>query len=455
MAKLLKENETFKRHYKELSDSIKTTRAKTIEHTTSLIAQNAEFKAQLQEKRFAIATLKNKLRKLTGNSVNTKFAKSSILRKPVLQPHRNQSVVRQPTAFKSERPRILKPRFASQVEDVNNDLSKPVTTHYLLKERESAVVKPHHMNSRPSVIPSAKSQSTTNGSKPKPRSNTQTSRNWLASKNSFVTTKTVPIAAHSRNSRKFSDSKHFVCLTCQKCVFNANHDHCVTKFLNEVNSRAKVSSHKTTKRYKPVEQMSFAMKPERQISTGHRFSIKKNSSVHEKTMTPRSCLSWKPTGRIFKTIGLRWVPTGKIFAFSTSKVDSEPTHGSIVDIPHIQACKQTLGLSAGTSFNGQKQQRIDITVDALYNEKQENLRVWLLKFLISKKPVPEWPRSSMFKRRLIAADQASVFMEMMSVHISSGLVLYQMTSDHNRSELGIQDHSNEPSSSKLVPKVVP
>ncbi|GKB69180.1 hypothetical protein Tco_0930592, partial [Tanacetum coccineum] len=61
----------------------------------------------------------------------------------------------------------------------------------------------------------------------------------------------------------------------------------------------------------------------------------------------------------------------------------------------------------------------------------------------------------MFKRRLIAADQASVFMAMTSVHISSGLVLHQMTSDHNRSELGIQDHSNEPSSSKLVPKVVP
>ncbi|GJT59518.1 hypothetical protein Tco_1003051 [Tanacetum coccineum] len=53
------------------------------------------------------------------------------------------------------------------------------------------------------------------------------------------------------------------------------------------------------------------------------------------------------------------------------------------------------------------------------------------------------------------ADQASVFMVMTSVHISSGLVLHQMTYDHNRSELGIQDHSNEPSSSKLVLKVVP
>ncbi|GJW14593.1 hypothetical protein Tco_0018726 [Tanacetum coccineum] len=47
VAKLLKENETLKRHYKEFFDSIKTISAKTIEHTTSLIAQNAEFKAQL------------------------------------------------------------------------------------------------------------------------------------------------------------------------------------------------------------------------------------------------------------------------------------------------------------------------------------------------------------------------------------------------------------------------
>ncbi|GJX83526.1 hypothetical protein Tco_0333007 [Tanacetum coccineum] len=326
VAKLLKENETLKRHYKELFDSIKTTRAKTIEHTTSLIAKNDEFKAQLQEKGFAIAALK--------------------MRKPVLQPHRNQSVVRQPTAFKSERPRISKPRVASQV-DVNNDLSKPVTTHYLPKERESAIVKPHHMiapsssryssndmvhnhyleeakkktqesgrNSRPSVMPSAKSQSTAN--------------------------------EHSRNSRNFFDSKHFVCSTCQKCVFNANHDSCVTKFLNEVNSRAKVPSNKTTNRNKPVEQTSFAKKPERQIPKGHRFSIKKTSVVHEKTITPRSCLRWKPTGKIFKTVGLRWVPTRKIFTSSTTKVDSEPPNSSNEDITNPYECKQTLNVSACT-----------------------------------------------------------------------------------------------------------
>ncbi|GJS67136.1 hypothetical protein Tco_0681700 [Tanacetum coccineum] len=58
VAKLLKENKTLESHYKELSDSIKTTRAKTIKYITSLIAKNAEFKAQLQEKGFAFTALK-------------------------------------------------------------------------------------------------------------------------------------------------------------------------------------------------------------------------------------------------------------------------------------------------------------------------------------------------------------------------------------------------------------
>nr|GEX96614.1 hypothetical protein [Tanacetum cinerariifolium]GEY82100.1 hypothetical protein [Tanacetum cinerariifolium]GEY87591.1 hypothetical protein [Tanacetum cinerariifolium] len=95
--------------YKDLSDSIKKTSVQTKDHADSLIVQlncksvkNADLKAQIQEKVFANVALKNKLRKLKGNSVDTKFAKPSILGKPVLQPPRNQSVVRQPNAFKFE-----------------------------------------------------------------------------------------------------------------------------------------------------------------------------------------------------------------------------------------------------------------------------------------------------------------------------------------------------------------
>ncbi|GKC93165.1 hypothetical protein Tco_1158607, partial [Tanacetum coccineum] len=139
-------------------------------------------------------SLKNELRKITSNSVNTKFAKPSILGKPILHQHRNHSVSRQTTAFKSERPRFSKRWFASQV-DVNNNLTKLVTPHYFPNRRESTVAKPHHMiapsssrynsndivhnhyleeakkrtqekdrNSDHSVMPSATSQSTTSKS---------------------------------------------------------------------------------------------------------------------------------------------------------------------------------------------------------------------------------------------------------------------------------------------------
>nr|GEU78310.1 integrase, catalytic region, zinc finger, CCHC-type, peptidase aspartic, catalytic [Tanacetum cinerariifolium] len=143
--------------------------------------------------------------------------------------NRNQSVVRQPTAFKSERPRISKPRCDSQV-DVHNDLSKPVTAHYLLKEKEAAAAKPHHM---------------------------------IASSNCRIS---------SKNMTRSSSND-------MKCVFSANHDSCVTKFLKEVNSRAKVPSNKTTNRNKTMKQISVPSRQERQIPTGHRQDSYVTTSV--------------------------------------------------------------------------------------------------------------------------------------------------------------------------------
>ncbi|GJX51257.1 hypothetical protein Tco_0278102 [Tanacetum coccineum] len=149
-------------------------RSKPIKQTTSLLAKNADLKAQIQEKVFAIAALKNDLRKLKGNRLKCK-----------------------------------KQRFASQV-DVNKNLSKPVTQHYLPKKTESAFAKLDHMiassssrnssknmprfssndmvhnhyldvakkktqergrNSKISVMPTARFQSTADDSKPKPRNN--------------------------------------------------------------------------------------------------------------------------------------------------------------------------------------------------------------------------------------------------------------------------------------------
>ncbi|GJX95290.1 hypothetical protein Tco_0351088 [Tanacetum coccineum] len=90
VAKLLSKNENLSKEREHLKlifndqfDSIKKTCVRSKEHSDSLIAQinaksveNSDLNAQLQEKVFAIATLKNELRKLKGKTiVNTAVSK--------------------------------------------------------------------------------------------------------------------------------------------------------------------------------------------------------------------------------------------------------------------------------------------------------------------------------------------------------------------------------------------
>ncbi|GKD02844.1 hypothetical protein Tco_1177818, partial [Tanacetum coccineum] len=217
------------------------------------------------------------------------------------------------------------PRFSS------NDM---VYNHYLDEARKKT--QERDRNSKTSVMPSARFQSTDDDSKPKPRSTNHLTRSLPIPNTLFV--------------------QHV------KSVFNANHDACITKLLKEVNSQATVKSYKTRNSNKPIEQKSHTQKPSRQIFTGYRFSSNKSSDVYEKT-SPRSCLWWKPTGRIFDIVGLRWIPTRKLLDSCTGNVDSEPQHGFNVDISKIHKCKQTLDLSAGTSINVQKKQSINLSAE--------------------------------------------------------------------------------------------
>ncbi|GJT82131.1 hypothetical protein Tco_1056473 [Tanacetum coccineum] len=119
-------------------------------------------------------------------------------------------------------------------------------------------------------------------------------------------------------------------------------------------SSVRIQSIRQENSHQPIDQKNHTQKPGRQIFTGHRFSLNKTSAVYEKT-SPRSDLRWKPT-----------------------------------DILNIHECKQTLDVSAGTSINVQKEQSLDLSACTLCNVNKENLRVWLLKKLISQKPLSKW-----------------------------------------------------------------
>ncbi|GJZ07114.1 hypothetical protein Tco_0540907 [Tanacetum coccineum] len=336
-----------------------------------------DLKAQMQDKNIAISELKKLIEMFKRKGVDTNFEQPSILGKPPVQSIRNQPVVRQPTAYKSERYQCPQQRFASQV-DVSNKLTKPATPHSWHQMKESSLAKPNDL-----IAPGPSRNCPKHVSHQSPREK--------VGSNDMVHNYYLEKAKISAQLQKNKD----------------------------VNGKPSMID--------PARLPNTAnviKKPERQIPRGHRFSNKKTTTVPEKTMNPRSCLKWKPTGRIFSNVHLRWIPTGKLLNSCTGKVDSEPAHGLIIDIPRIHACKQTLGLSAVTSAEWFTKDGAT-SIGVLLNNKHFR------------------PRSSMFTRRLIAADQASVFMAMTFEQRSSSLVLHQMTSDHNRSELGIQDHSNE------------
>ncbi|GJV22435.1 hypothetical protein Tco_1371455 [Tanacetum coccineum] len=309
-----------------------------------------DLKAQMQDKNIAISELKKLIENCKGKSVETQFNKPSVVRQPNAQRIPKPSVLGKPTPFSnSPEMRSFQTKQSVNKTNVSDGLFKQVTqqnlpqirkqavrntnviapgpsrncpkhvshqsprekvgsndmvhNYYLEKAKKSAQLqKDKDVNGKPSMIDPARLPNTANGCKPKPR-------NWQASMSSRVSNKDVHLGEHWKQKPflKFNDLQ---CLTYKKCLYSANHDECVLEYLSRLNLRASAQnkdakSHKTTKRYMPVEKSSASKKPERQIPIRHRFSNKKTTTVLEKTMNLRSCLRWQLIGRILKTVGLR------------------------------------------------------------------------------------------------------------------------------------------------------
>ncbi|GJX34967.1 hypothetical protein Tco_0246524 [Tanacetum coccineum] len=190
---------------------------------------------------------------------------------------------------------VLQREKAVEQKYFSNDLRMSYTPEKNLyskerKLRREQIQKDQALNSKPSMLKSTRLPNTVNGSKLKPRNSYQQPRNWPPSMSSCVSNKIVNIAEPPRNSKPFLNSKNLACPTCKKCIYTTNHDACILQYLSDVNSLA--STQKTD-------------------SLGHRFSTNKTSAMYMKTTPPRSGLTWKPTGRIFTSVGLRWIPMEK------------------------------------------------------------------------------------------------------------------------------------------------
>nr|GFA04553.1 hypothetical protein [Tanacetum cinerariifolium] len=97
-----------------------------------------DLKAQLQDKGIVISELKKLIEKLKGKSVDTKFEKSSVIRQPNAFKSQRPPVLGKPTTFSNSfiRKDFSKSKSVTQ-NNVSNDFSKPVTEQTLPSNKKS------------------------------------------------------------------------------------------------------------------------------------------------------------------------------------------------------------------------------------------------------------------------------------------------------------------------------
>ncbi|GJV93935.1 retrovirus-related pol polyprotein from transposon TNT 1-94 [Tanacetum coccineum] len=251
--------------------------ARLEKHSISLEIALQECQVQLKNDTVCKEKASNVFRK-ERKSVDTKFDKPSVVRQPNSQRIPKPSVLGKSAPFLDslERKYFGKKKSVSKTNE-SEGLSKPVTPQNLPQTatqavRNTNVITPGmyriassttqtrapqltqtSRNTNPRVSTSTGVAHKTNVSRSQPRSNQM--KDKVVPNTSHVKFKKTEVEEHPRISSISNQTKsvtacndsinsrtsnvNAVCATCGKCVFNSNHDACVSKFLNDVNARTK------------------------------------------------------------------------------------------------------------------------------------------------------------------------------------------------------------------------
>ncbi|GKE53436.1 hypothetical protein Tco_1488592, partial [Tanacetum coccineum] len=281
-----------------------------------------DLKAQLQDKNIAISELKKLIEKCKGKYVDTKFDKPSVVRQPNAQKIPKPSILGKPAPFSDS---IERKYFANKKSVLKTNesegLSKPITPQNLPQTATQAVRNTNVIKPDMYRIASSKTQT-------RAPQLTQTSRNTnpRVSTSIGVAHRTNEVEYHPRISRISNQTKsvttcndslnsrtsnvNAVCATCGKCVFNSNHDACVSKFLNDMNARTK----------KPKVVPISSRKPKSQANKSVATPYKKTVASESTTTNSKSYyrMLYKKTSKAWKwwiaqqcPSAYTWVPKTK------------------------------------------------------------------------------------------------------------------------------------------------
>nr|GEV62710.1 hypothetical protein [Tanacetum cinerariifolium] len=246
VSKLVAENGHLKQTYKQLHDSIKSSRVRSKEQCDDLIkqvnlksAEVSDLNASLQEKVLVITALKETLSELKGKAVVTEVVSLQPIDPELLK------IDVAPLAPKLRKNRTVHTDHLRHTQEETAILKEIVESERLLNPLNTSLYYACKYTKRVKLLSSASgSQSQDNikndriqrtprkAKKNKLKDYLRTVRPSL-NKKSVVDTKVISSVTNSMSNVN-SDLK---CATCNGCLFSDNHDSCVVANINSVNAR--------------------------------------------------------------------------------------------------------------------------------------------------------------------------------------------------------------------------
>ncbi|GJR59731.1 retrovirus-related pol polyprotein from transposon TNT 1-94 [Tanacetum coccineum] len=227
-----------------------------------------DLKAQLQDKNIAILTTQ-KLPQIATQAVrNTNVIKPDMYR--INNSTTQNRAPQLPQTYRNTNPRVSTSTGVTH----KTNVSRPQTRNTQMKDK---------------VVP--------NISQVKYKKTEVEDHNRISS----ISNQTKSVTACNDSLKSRTSNVNVVCATCEKCMFNSNHDACVSKYLNDVNARTKKPKVVSISTRKPKSQANKYVATHRKKTVASEFTIQ-NSKSYYRMLYEKTSKAWKWNGTVKKRV---------------------------------------------------------------------------------------------------------------------------------------------------------
>ncbi|GJZ20941.1 retrovirus-related pol polyprotein from transposon TNT 1-94 [Tanacetum coccineum] len=239
------------------------------------------------------------------------------------------SVLGKPTPFSDslKRKSFSKTKSVPKT-NVSKSLSKPVTTQILPQTatqavRNTNVIKPsmYQIDTRTTKTRAPQLPQTSRNTNPCFQVKFKKSEVEDHHRISTISNKTKSVTACTDSLKSITLNVNAVCATCGKCVFNSNHDDCVSKFLNDVNARTKKPKVVPISTRQPKSQANKYVATPYKKTVASESIIQKSKSYY-RMMYEKTSKAWKWWIEQQCPSGYKWVPKTKMKWVPKTKNDN-------------------------------------------------------------------------------------------------------------------------------------